>query len=331
MAAGDGGSAMTPLRHAVEQYVSLRRGLGFHLGIQAGILRRFAKFAAQQKAPVLTTELALRWVGGMTDVLPATAARSLSVVRGFAAWWQTADPRTEVPPQRLMPGRHRWHAPFLHSGEQIRRLLLAAGRLESTNGVRGLTYSTLFGLIAVAGLRISEAVKLDGADVDLDHGVLTIRATKFGKTRLVPLHPSTTSALARYAARRDAAVTRVRSPAFFLSEQGRRVTDWSTRYNFALVSQQVGDRPSQRDAVGRARYRHGRGPRLHDLRHRFAAETLLAWYRAGADVERELPKLSTYLGHVKLEHTYWYIEAVPELLRLASGRIVGHQDAEARR
>lgn len=112
---------------------------------------------------------------------------------------------------------------------------------------------------------------------------------------------------------------------------GRRVTEWNTRYNFAYVSQQVGDRPSQRAAAGRARYRHGRGPRLHDLRHRFAAETLLAWYRAGADVERELPKLSTYLGHVKMEHTYWYIEAVPELLQLASGRVVGNRDAEVRR
>jgi integrase/recombinase XerD len=322
---------MTLLRRAVEQYVSLRRSLGFHLGVQAGILRRFAKFAAQQNAPVVTTELVLRWVGGMTDVLPATAAQSLSVVRRFAAWWKTRDPRTEVPPQRLMPGRHRWHAPFLHSDDQIRRFLLVAGRLESARGIRGLTYSTLFGLIAVTGLRVSEAVKLDRADVDLDQGVLTIRATKFGKTRLVPLHPSTTSALARYAARLDAALRRVRSPAFFLSESGRRVTDWSTRYNFALVSQQIGDRPSQRGATGRARYRHGRGPRLHDLRHRFAAETLLAWYRVGADVERELPKLSTYLGHVKMEHTYWYIEAVPELLRLASERVVGDRDAEVRR
>lgn len=317
---------MTPLRRAVEQYVSLRRSLGFRLTIQTGILRRFARFAAQQKAPVVTTELVLRWAAGMTDVLPATAARSLRVVRQFAVWWKATDPRTEVPPERLLAGRHQRRAPFLHSEQQIRRLLLATGQLESANGIRGLTYSTLFGLIAVAGLRISEAIKLDRADVDLDQGVLTIRATKFGKTRLVPLHPSTTGALAEYAARRDAALTKICSPAFFLSERGRRVTDWSTRYNFAHVSQQVGDRPSQREMAGRGRYRHGRGPRLHDLRHRFAAHTLLAWYRSGADVERELPKLSTYLGHVKMEHTYWYIEAVPELLQLASGRLVGNRE-----
>ena len=161
--------------------------------------------------------------------------------------------------------------------------------------------------------------------------MLTIRATKFGKTRLVLLHPSTTTALARYASRRDEIVVNGRSPGFFLSESGRRVTAWSTRYNFAHASQQVGDRPSQRSSAGRGRYRHGRGPRLHDLRHRFAAETLIAWYRAGVDVERELPKLATYLGHVKMEHSYWYIQAVPELLQLASGRVVGRADSGARR
>jgi integrase/recombinase XerD len=313
---------MTGLERAIDQYVGLRRRLGFRLAIQRGILYRFAKFAAKEKASVVTTDLVLRWVSGMIDVLPATAARSFSVVRQFAVWWKARDPRTQIPPARLVARRYQRRVPFLHTAHQLRRLLTAAKRLESKNGIRGLTYSTLFGLIAAAGLRISEAVNLDGADVNLAEGVLTIRGTKFGKTRLVPLHPSTTSALAKYAARRDRIMANVRSPAFFLSERGRRVTDWSTRYNFAHVSQQVGDRPSQRGSAGprRSRYRHGCGPRLHDLRHRFAAETLLAWYRAGSDVERELPKLATYLGHVKMEHTYWYIEAVPELLQLAVDR-----------
>lgn len=318
---------MTTLRRATREYVALRQRLGFHLEVQARILRRFARFAAQEKAQVVTTALVLRWVARMTDVLPATAARSLSVVRQFATWWKQRDPRTEVPPERLLRGRHQWHAPFIHSEEQIARLLAAAARLESKDGVRGLTYSTLFGLIAAAGLRISEAIKLDRDDVDLAEGVLAIRAAKFRKTRLVSLHPSATRALAAYAARRDAAVAEIRSPAFFLSEQGLRITDWSARYNFAHVSQQVGDRLSQRGLPGRGRYRHGRGPRLHDLRHRFAVETLLDWYRQGLDVERELPKLSTYLGHVKLEHSYWYIAAIPELLQLASARLLGRREA----
>jgi site-specific recombinase XerD len=322
---------MRALGRAAEQYIALRYRLGFRFAIQAGILRRFAKFAVKVKAPFVTTDLVLRWVSSMTDVLPATAARSVSVVRQFAVWRRTTDPRTQIPPSRLVAGRYKRHVPYLHSADQLRKLIEVAGRLESQNGVRGQTYSTMFGLIAVAGLRISEAVNLDRADVDLDHGVLTVRGTKFAKTRLVPLHASTTMALASYAARRDAILTNARSPAFFLSESGRRVTIWSTRYNFAHVSQLVGDRPSQRDSAGRGRYRHGRGPRLHDLRHRFAAETMLAWYRAGADVERELPKLATYLGHVKMEHTYWYIDAVPELLRLASGRVVDLANPEARR
>ena len=322
---------MTALEHAIDQYIDLRWRLGFRFAIQAGILRRFVQFATREKARYVTTDLVLRWVNTMTEVLPATAARSVSVVRQFAIWRRAMDPRTQTPPGRLIAGRCQRHVPYLHSAGQLRKLIEAAGQLESKNGVRGRTYSTMFGLIAVTGLRISEAVNLDRADVDLDEGVLTIRGTKFGKTRLVPLHESTTKALATYAAKRDAILVNVRSPAFFVSEAGRRVTHWSTRYNFAHVSQRVGDRPSQRGSGRRGRYRHGRGPRLHDLRHRFAAETLLMWYRAGADVERELPKLATYLGHVKMEHTYWYIDAVPELLQLASGRVVGRANSQVRR
>jgi integrase len=183
-------------------------------------------------------------------------------------------------------------------------------------------YSTFFGLIVVTGLRISEAVKLDRDDVDLDQGILTIRRTKFGKSRLVPVHPTTRAALTRYAERRDVILGAKRTPAFFVSEQGRRITVWSARYQFAHLSQQLGHRASNGELEGRERYRHGRGPRLHDLRHRFAAHTLLEWYRTGVDVEREIPKLATYLGHGAVEHTYWYIEALPELLQLATERVV---------
>ncbi|MFQ5507629.1 MAG: tyrosine-type recombinase/integrase, partial [Planctomycetota bacterium] len=163
---------------------------------------------------------------------------------------------------------------------------------------------------------------LDRCDVDLDEGILTIRRTKFGKSRIVPLHASTREVLERYAARRDRVLRRVDTLAFFLSEHGRRITQWSTRYNFARVSQQVGLRPS---ASGR---RHGHGPRLHDLRHRFAVRTLIEWYRKGLDVEREIPKLSTYLGHVHVNDTYWYLEAVPELLQLATERLMQQRQGE---
>jgi len=160
-------------------------------------------------------------------------------------------------------------------------------------------------------------------------GVLIIRRAKFGKTRLIPLHPTTTRALERYAQQRDKILGQQGAPAFFVSDAGRRITEWSARYQFAQLSQRLGHRPSNRNLARRHRYRHGRGPRLHDLRHRFAALTLLDWYRAGVDVEREIQKLVTYLGHVKIEQTYWYIEAVPELLQLATKRVATGWKVEA--
>ena len=175
----------------------------------------------------------------------------------------------------------------------------------------------MFGLLAATGLRVSEALALDDADLALDIDLLTIRRTKFGKSRIVPVHRSTTEALTQYAETRDRLLRRRRTPAFFASERGTRLGGDNTRHTFALVSRQTGLRTPP------AGCRHGHGPRLHDLRHRFAASTLITWYRAGRDVERELPKLATYLGHVHVNDTYWYLEAVPELLQLAAARVTG--------
>jgi len=163
-------------------------------------------------------------------------------------------------------------------------------------------------------MRVNEALGLDRPDVDLDLGILRIRRTKFGKSRHVPIHRSTVDALKEYVEVRDRLFAAPLTPAFFISEDGRRITDWKARYIFAKLSQQIGLRASVKG--------HGRGPRLHDMRHRFAACTLVRWYRAGLDVERELPKLATYLGHVHVNHTYWYLEAVPELLQLATDRLI---------
>jgi integrase len=165
-------------------------------------------------------------------------------------------------------------------------------------------------------MRVSEAVALDRSDVDLEEGIVTIRRTKFGKTRHVPVHPSTRDALRAYAARRDEIMPLAADRGFFPSEAGTRVTDWSARYNFALVSRAAAVRQP-----GRRKYGHGHGPRLHDLRHCFASQTLIDWYRARLDVEREIPRLATYLGHVSVKDTYWYLEAVPELLALATERL----------
>lgn len=317
---------MSEIREAIEQYLALRWSLGFELRVQEGLLRRFASFAEAEDAPHVTTDLVLRWADTFSHTLPSTAARAVSAVRRFAIWQAGLDPRTQVPPSGLVASRYERRRPYLHSDDQIVQLLLETERLQSMKGLCGATFSTLFGLIAVTGLRVSEAVKLDRADVDLSEGVLTIHRTKFGKSRLVPVHPTTRTALRKYAAYRDLILGSVGTPAFFVSEQGRRITDNVARRRFARVSQRLGHRAFSQGLSGRLRVRmrqrNGHGPRLHDLRHRFAVYTLLNWYRAGVDVEREIPKLATYLGHSLVNHTYWYIEAVPELLHLAAGRIV---------
>jgi len=314
---------MSALQDALQEYLAIRHGLGFELRGLASGLRNFVAFLDRAGVAHITTELALRWATQPAQVRPATWADRLGMVRRFAAWRRGSDPRTEVPPEGLLPHRYRRTAPYLYTDREIEQLLVAAARLPSTKGLRALTYITLFGLLAVSGMRINEAPGLDRADVDLMAGVLTIRRTKFGKSRLVPLHASTTAVLQRYADTRDRTLRALTTRAFFVSERGTRITDCMARYTFAQVSQRIGLRQS---TAGR---RHGRGPRLHDMRHRFAAQTLVEWYRAGLDAERELPKLATYLGHVHVADTYWYLEAVPELLQLATERLVETQEGRA--
>lgn len=308
---------MTPFRETLEQYLSLRRGLGSDLRAAEARLRRFVEFLEREGASVLTADLALRWATASAGATAATWAQRLGDARRFAAWLSAAEPRTEVPPREFLPDRYRRRPPYIYRDDEVERIVRRAARLASPAGLRGHTYATLFGLLAATGLRVCEALALDRDDVDLRAGVLAVRHAKFGKKRFVPLHDSAGRALQRYARLRDRLLPRPASPAFLLSERGLRVTQWSARYNFALVSRAVGLRPPARG------YRHGRGPRLHDMRHRLAARTLVRWYREGRDVERELPKLATYLGHVHVADTYWYIEAVPELLRLAADRATG--------
>jgi integrase/recombinase XerD len=308
---------MSTIHEALDTYLALRRGLGSELRGPGAYLRRFVEFLDREGAAVLTTELALRWAMSPTDATPATWAQRLNDVRRFAAWLSATDPHTEIPPRGLLPERYRRRPPYIYSDEEFERIVREATRLPSSLGLRGRTYATLFGLLAATGLRLGEAVALDRDDVDLRAGVLAVRRAKFGKSRFVPVHDSTRRALHRYAQQRDLLLPRPASAAFLLSEHGTRLTQCSARYTFAVVSRGVGLRPPTRGQ------RHGRGPRLHDMRHRLAARTLVRWYREGRDVERELPKLSTYLGHVHVADTYWYIEAVPELLRLATERATG--------
>jgi integrase len=305
---------MSRLDTALSEYLAIRRALGFELREVAGCLRNFVAFVEGEGASHITTELALRWATHPADAQPSTWAWRLGMVRRFASWYKAMDARTEIPPVGLLPHRYQRKRPHIYSEQEIRKILRQAARLDSPKGLRAHTYTTLFGLLVVSGMRVNEVVNLDRQDVDLVDGILTIRRTKFGKSRHVPIHPSTVAALEQYARRRDHAAP-IPIAAFFVSERGVRITDCMARYTFAKLSQQLGLRSRAKG--------HGRGPRLHDMRHRFAACTLIHWYRAGLDVERELPKLATYLGHVHINETYWYLEAVPELLQLATDRITG--------
>ena len=305
---------MSALGEALEAYLALRRGLGSELCRPAAYLRHFVQFLDREGVSVVTTKLALRWATAPANATPATWASRLDDVRRFAAWQSATDPRTEVPPRGLLPDRYRRRLPYIYSDDEVERIVREAARLPSLIGLRAHTYATLFGLLAATGLRLGEALALDRDDVDLRAGILAIRRAKFGKSRFVPVHESVRTALRRHAQQRDLLLPHPASPAFLLSERGTRVTQCSARYNFVVVSRAIGLRPPARG------HHHGHGPRLHDMRHRLAAMTLVRWYREGRDVERELPKLTTYLGHVHVADTYWYIEAVPELLRLATER-----------
>jgi integrase/recombinase XerD len=302
------------LQQALNDYIAIRRSLGFQFRLPASCLRNFVAFLQTECAPYITTELALRWATQPEKAQPSTWVWRLGMVRRFARWHHAVDPRTEIPPETILCHRYQRKTPHIFSDEEITHLLRRAEQLPSSMELRSHTYTTLFGLLAATGMRVNEALGLDRQDVDLQQGILTIRRTKFGKSRHVPVHPSTVLALKKYADKRDRILSIPRTVAFFVSERGTRITDCMARYTFAKISQQLGIRPK---ATG-----HGRGPRLLDMRHRFAARTFINWYRAGIDVERELPKLATYLGHVHINETYWYLEAVPELLQLATDRLL---------
>ena len=302
---------MSSLRTALDEYLGARRALGHKLILTGRLLRRFVDFAEHAHADYITTELALNWATQPAQTQPSQWANRLGMVRRFARYCYANDPRTMVPPPDLLPHRYRRVAPYIYSDEQIIRLLKAARRLPSTIGLRPHTYATLFGLYVATGLRANEALCLRREDVDLANGVLTIRASKFGKTRFVPVHLSTWRALERYAKLRDRLCRTPASPHFFLSDRGTRVTYDMLRWTFVKVSHQIGLR-----APG-----DSHGPRLHGFRHRLAINTLLKWYRGGIDVERRLPTLATYLGHAHITDTQWYLTATPQLLRHALRRV----------
>jgi len=301
---------MKPLRDAIQDYLALRRSLGFKLHDAGAALAHFASFVEQRGATHITTQLALAWAQESCSVQPAHWAQRLSYVRAFARHHSAADVRTEVPPAGLLPFHPARARPYIYSEKEIERLLESALRSLPDEGLRSWTYYCFFGLLSVAGLRLGEAIRLELHDVDLRESLLNVRGTKFGKSRLVPIHASTRTVLARYRARRLRFPT-CRASTFFINSNGNRLERGEIHRTFYKLSRQIGLRGATAS----------RGPRIHDFRHRFAVETLLRWYRDGEDVERRLPVLSTYLGHVHINDTYWYLSACPRLMGLAVERL----------
>lgn len=300
---------MSALQEAVDDYVAVRRSLGFKLKDYPWLLGDLVACVEAAGASTLTSELAVSWaLRPGKQAHPSYLSKRLSVARGFARHLQAFDPATEVPPAGLLPWQQSRAIPFLYSEDDIAALMAAAGAL--TPRLRAATCQTLIGLLKVTGARISELIRLDVDDTDFDDGVLVITYPKFNKSRELPLHPSAVSALRDYAKLRDELCGEPKSASFFVSTLGTRLVYVTVQQVFSRLVRAAGLRA--RPASCR--------PRIHDARHTFASTTILGWYRSGVDVEAQLPLLSTCLGHTSPARTFWYLPATPELLSLAAER-----------
>lgn len=294
----------------VKDYLAMRRKMGFALEVQGYQLLRFAQFADVRghRGPI-TLELATKWAHYKAS-RPITWTGRIEILRPFAKYRAQFDPATEVPPSKFLGSSRQRLAPHIYTDEEVQSILVAASKLSPCGGVRPAAYETLYGLLAATGLRISEALRLKIPDVDLEAGIITVRETKFKKSRLVPLHPTTTKALKRYThIREDNFVARPYKN-FFLLEGGHRVEKDTAQRRFRHICNQL---------HLRARGGHPT-PRIQDLRHSFITHCIQRWYHQGIDVDKEMLTLSTYVGHAEVTYTYWYITGVPELMAIAAQR-----------
>ena len=306
---------MNTIREAVHEYLDLRRSLGFKLVDMEYWLLPFAAFLEEREAAYITEELALAWAQQPTNVQPYKWAQRLASVRGFAGYRKAADPRTEIPGTGLLPYQFIRPRPYLYTDDETRALMTAARNMPYQGERQALlpwTYYCLIGLLSVSGLRVGEARDLVLQDVDLESALLTVTAGKCGRTRLVPLHDSTCRVLADYIVRRRRHWEDRPVPEnLFLSSRGAPLDPSNVRRFFRNLTRKIGLRKPDKS----------RGPRLHDFRHTMAVRTLENWYRQDRDPERMLPILATFLGHVGIADTYWYLENSPGLMKQAMRRL----------
>ena len=310
-------SAYVSLQQRIDEYLAERRRLGFELRSWDTFLTGFACYVADRKhRGPLTADLMIEWAkqDKWQRGTPSTWAVRLAKICHFARHLKQFEPETEVPEALTFgpePGRV---APHIFHDHEVINLLAAARQLGPPGSIRPNTYETLFGLMASAGLRVSEALHLRDADVDLKRGVLTIRQTKFAKSRLLPVHPTTVAALAKYRKARAQHVATVADMPFLISSRGRR------------LGTPLGERQAHRvfnilrDDLGWVNRGGHAAIRLHDLRHTFVVRRLMRWHADGTDIDQMMLALSTYMGHAEIFYTYWYLTAVPELMALAGGK-----------
>jgi integrase len=298
---------MSTLRAQVDEYLRLRRALGFKLERAGQLLPELVAYLQSAGAMTVTSDLAIAWARLPERARPNHWAQRLAVARGFARYLQAIDPTTEVPPAGVFPARRHRPTPYLWSPEDVCRLLEASRALRPP--LRAATYQALFGLLAVSGMRVGEAIGLERGDVDPHAGIITIRQAKFDRSRLVPLHPTAADALTHYAGQRGRLCPRPATNAFFLSAAGTRLDRSGVAKTLRKLTTAMGVRT---ETVH---------PRAHDLRHSFAVDTLIRWHRSGISVDAHIAALSTYLGHVSPADTYWYLSASPQLMALAADRL----------
>jgi integrase/recombinase XerD len=301
---------MTALADHLEDYLALRRSLGYKLDRPGQMLRGFVSYLDAAGTAAVTTAHVLAWATEPATADPTWWRARLAAARGFARYLAPLVPGSEVPPRGLLPGPvSRRAVPYLYSGAEVAALMTAARAIRTP--LRAATYQTLIGLLAATGMRVGEAISLDRADLDPEQGLLTIRSGKFGKSRQLPLHASVLHALAGYACLRDSACPRPATPAFFISVTGTRLIYKNVHFTFRRLTRAAGLQP--RSAACR--------PRIHDLRHTFAVTALARWHADGGDTAARLPLLSTWLGHAGPAGTYWYLTGTPELMALAAARL----------
>lgn len=298
---------MNTLEEQLGDYLRLRRALGYKLERDGRVLPQFLAWLKAAGTQTITAELAIAWARQPEGAQPIVWAHRLGAVRGFARYLATIEPGTQIPPKNVFAAREQRPTPYIYSAAEISGLLQATRALRPP--LRAATHEALFGLLACSGMRVGEAIGITRDDADLGEGVITIRHAKFDRDRMVPLHPSATTSLRRYAARRDRLCPAPKSDRFFLSSVGTALSYSRVRQTFAQLSTATGLRTSIRR------------PRIHDLRHSLAVHALLGWQRDGVDIGSQMAVLSTYLGHVKPASTYWYLSAVPELMQLAAARL----------